>query len=383
MGKRSGQVGDNGTERDSAAGSEAGPAAEAYSQSPGLVGRLRSLNAAVAFSSYQSGVLYMLGVNPRGGAQIHQSALPKPMGLAYRDGRLVVSSAYQIFEYANVLEPGERANQVFDACFMPRRVHVTGQLDAHDVSLDSNGVPIFVNTRFNCVARVDARHSFHPVWRPPFISRLVNEDRCHLNGFAVVDGEVRYATAVSRSDTIDGWRDRRSDGGIVIDVRTGRIVCEALSMPHSPRLFAGELWLLNSGTGELGVVTGLDGTDRMGRFEPRAFCPGFVRGLTLHDGFAFIGLSKPRYERFEGLALDQRLKDSDSEPWCGLQVIDLKSGSCVDWFRIDGRVQELYDVCVLPGIGCAMTISPRASEQATLVTFRADSELDGGGPNPV
>ena len=366
-----------------ATGAGAKPASEAYSQSPGLVGRLRRLKATVAFSSYQSGVLYMLGVNPQGGAQIHQSALPKPMGLAYRDGRLVVSTNYQIFEYANVLEPGEQANQLFDACFMPRRVHVTGQFDAHDVALDSDGVPIFVNTRFNCVARIDHRHSFSELWRPPFISRLVNEDRCHLNGFAVEDGEVRYATAVSRSDTIDGWRDRRADGGIVIDARTGQIVCEGLSMPHSPRLFNGELWLLNSGTGELGVVTGLGGKTGKGQFEPRVFCPGFVRGLSIHDGFAFVGLSKPRYKRFEGLALDQRLKDADSEAWCGLNVIDLESGVCVDWFRIDAAVQELYDVCVLPGVGCAMTISPRASEQATLVTFRAGPAHEKKSPDPA
>ncbi len=61
-----------------------------------------------------------------------------------------------------------------------------------------------------------------------------------------------------------------------------------------------------------------------------------------------MGLSKPRYQRFEGLALDERLRVADSEPWCGVQVIDLDTGACVEWFRIDGAVAELYDIGVLP-----------------------------------
>jgi uncharacterized protein (TIGR03032 family) len=179
-------------------------------------------------------------------------------------------------------------------------------------------------------------------------------------------GRPRYVTAVSRSDTIDGWRDRRADGGIVVEVETGEIVCTGLSMPHSPRMNRGELWLLNSGTGELGVVN-----HHEGRFEPRAFCPGFLRGLAFHGNFAFVGLSKPRYKRFEGLALDQRLKDADSEPWCGLQVIDLGSGACVDWFRIDGAVAELYDLEIIEGFACPMAVPPNSIEVANLITFES------------
>ena len=57
-----------------------------------------------------------------------------------------------------------------------------------------------------------------------------------------------------------------------------------------------------------------------------------MRGLTFHGKYAFVGLSKPRYERFEGLALDKKLTETD-RPWCGVQVIDLDTGTCVDWFR--------------------------------------------------
>ncbi len=352
-----------------------GQAAVSYSMSPGLVPRMAKDRFSIAFSSYQSGLLYMLGVQPGGGAHLHQSAQPKPMGLSFNsNGQLTMTGAFHVIRFENVLAPHERVNNMFDACFVPRRTHFTGALDAHDIGLDAEGEPVFVNTRFNCIANTDARHSFKPVWQPPFISGLVNEDRCHLNGLAMDGAEPAYATAVSKSDTIDGWRDRRADGGVVIDIRRNEIVCEGLSMPHSPRLYNGELWVLNSGTGELGVIAGLD--KGKATFEPRAFCPGFLRGLSFFDNFAFVGLSKPRYKRFEGLELDERLKKADSEPWCGVQIIDLSNGNCVDWFRIDGHVGELYDVEVLPGTTCPMSLSLTSPDLADLITY------DGMNPTP-
>jgi uncharacterized protein (TIGR03032 family) len=359
-----------------AAGAPAEPQVT-YSQSGGLVGRLGRLGVSLAVSSYQSGFLYMLGRNPQGGLHVHQAAMPKPMGITWQgDGRLTLAGGAQILRFENVLAPHERINATFDACFVPRRIHTTGALDAHDVGVDAEGRVIFVNTRFNCLATLSERHSFVPVWTPPFIDRIVDEDRCHLNGLAMREGRPAYVTAVSRSNTVDGWRDRRDGGGVVIEVESNRIVCEGLSMPHSPRWHDGQLWLLNSGTGELGVVEGLEGTTP-GRFKPVAFCPGFLRGLAFAGDTAIVGLSKPRYKRFEGLPLDQRLQDADSEPWCGVQIIDLKTGSCVDWFRIDGDVAELYDVEVIPGFATPMAVAPGTPELANLVTWETDAPEPG------
>ncbi|TIX49813.1 TIGR03032 family protein [Alteraurantiacibacter aquimixticola] len=345
------------------------PRAE-YSLSGGLIRRLVEMNASLAFTSYQSGLLYMLGSNAAGAAQLHQSAMPKPMGLrADGNGGLVLSAGAQVMRFANVLEPDQRINQTYDACFMPRVNFVTGQLDAHDVGVDASGEAVFVNTRFNCLARPSARHSFEAIWKPDFISELVDEDRCHLNGLAMKDGRPAFVTAVSRSDTIDGWRDRRVDGGVVIDVERNAIVCEGLSMPHSPRWHGGKLWVLNAGTGEFGHVELPSGKAKTGKFVPVAFCPGFLRGLAFHGKFAFVGLSRPRYRRFEGLALDEKLKASDSEAWCGVQVIDTETGTCVDWFRIDGDIGELYDVELVEGFRCPMTVSPTSPDAATLITF--------------
>ena len=147
------------------------------------------------------------------------------------------------------------------------------------------------------------------------------------------------------SDIVNGWRDRRTEGGCVIDVATNRIVTEKLSMPHSPRWHGGSLWVLDSGTGHLGTVDLASGA-----FEPRVFCPGFLRGLAFHNGHAIVGLSLPRDGSFSGLRLDGELKSRDAEPWCGVQIVDLKSGDIVEWIRLEGGVTELFDVRVLPGV---------------------------------
>jgi uncharacterized protein (TIGR03032 family) len=351
-----------------------------YSVSAGLTERLAKSGISFAVTSYQSGLLYFVGRNPNGGINIHQTQLPKPMGLCMNDRGnvsgsenaapakgLTVTCNYQIMRFENVLQIEQAINNIFDACYVPRTVHVTGALDAHDVGIGCDGEVIFVNTRFNCLATTSPRHSFEVLWKPDFINDLVDEDRCHLNGLAMENGKPKYVTAVSRSNTIDGWRDRRADGGIVIDVGNNKVVCEGLSMPHSPRLHNGVLYVLNSGTGELGRVDFKGG--KTGIFKPIAFCPGFLRGLSFHGNLAFVGLSKPRYKRFEGLALGQRLKEADSEPWCGVQIIDLSSGACVDWFRIDGAVGELYDVEVVVGAVSPMAVPPVSDEAAKLITY--------------
>jgi uncharacterized protein (TIGR03032 family) len=339
----------------------------AYSVSPGFSAFLGANRIALAVSSYQSGKFYLLGQNFDGGLMVHERFFRKAMGIAVPDkNTILLATLFQIIKFKNVLEPEQQINNLYDACYVPREMLVTGELDAHDVGQLEDGRPVFVNTLYNCLATPSERHSFTPIWKPPFVSKIIKEDRCHLNGLAMEAGMPRYVTAVSKSDTIDGWRDRRFDGGIVIDVPSGKIVAGGLSMPHSPRLHRGRLWLLNSGTGELGAIE--PGASPEDAFRVLCFCPGFVRGLAFHGKYAFVGLSKPRYERFEGLALDKKLAETDSEPWCGVQVIDLNSSVCEHWFRIDGPIGELYDLAVVPDVVRPMALGFATNEILGLIT---------------
>lgn len=328
--------------------SQSPQAALALSSSRNFPEWLASTGCSLAFSTYQAGKLFFIGVKKDNQLSIYERNFARCMGLGVAAGgrSLLVATEYQIVRLDNVVPAGTAVEGGYDATFTPHQTWITGDLDVHDIAFGAGGQPLFVNTLFNCIATVSDGFSFKPVWRPPFISKLAPEDRCHLNGMALEQGVPRYATAVSRSDTSDGWRDRRVDGGIAIDAASGETIAHGLSMPHSPRLHGDRLWLLNSGTGELGSV------DRgSGRFEPLAFLPGFARGLAFVGGCAVIGLSLPRDNRtFTGLQLDEALKARDSEPRCGLAVIDLASGAMVHWVRIEGVVRELYDVAVLPGV---------------------------------
>jgi uncharacterized protein (TIGR03032 family) len=318
----------------------------------------------LCFSTYQAGKLFFVGLQQNGRLSIFERTFNRSMGV-WSDGQTIwMTSLFQLWRFENALEAGE-THQGYDRLYVPQVAYTTGDVDAHDVSVDDAGRPIFVNTLFSCLAQPSEAKSFRPLWQPSFISRLVPEDRCHLNGLATEAGRPRYVTAVGETDVADGWRDRRVGGGVVMDVKENRVVARGLSMPHSPRIYAGKLWLLDSGTGQFGFVD-----LNAGRFEPVAFCPGYLRGLSFHGGFAIVGLSRPRENKtFTGLPLEEALAKRGAEAQCGLMVIDLKTGAIVHWLKIEGIVDELYDVVVLPGVRRPMVLGLKTDEIRRLLTI--------------
>ncbi|MCC7092315.1 MAG: TIGR03032 family protein [Nitrosomonas sp.] len=311
----------------------------------------------IALTTYQIGKLYFIGLKPDNGLSVFERSFNRCMGLCATSNGLYMSSLYQVWRFENVFEPGQQQDG-FDRLYVPQIGYTTGDLDIHDMAVDRDGRLVFVNTLFGCLATLSETHSFKPLWQPPFISKLAAEDRCHLNGLAMKDGQPAYVTAVSQSDVADGWREHRMSGGIVINVTSNDIVCTGLSMPHSPRWYNDKLWLLNSGTGDFGYVD-----LATGRFESVCFCPGYMRGLSFHGHFALVGLSKPRHNKtFSGLALDDHLKSRNAEARCGVQIIDLRTGDIVHWLRMEGVVNELYDVITLPQIRRPMALGFKTDE---------------------
>lgn len=333
------------------------PAAEMLLASPGFADWLRAADLSLALTTYQAGRLFLLGRKPDGRLRAHERRIEHCQGL-WTDGEtLWVAGKSVLWRFAAATPPAGTADEGAngaaaggaDRVFLPREGRVTGALDVHDVALgevgDGRRGPVFVATAFNCLATISDTASFRPLWRPPFVGALVGEDRCHLNGLAMEGDRPAYVTAVSRSDVADGWRERRRDGGVVVDVASGEVVAAGLSMPHSPRLHEGRLWLLNSGEGEIGTIDPASGA-----FRAVAFLPGYARGLAFAGPYAVVGLSRPRRNHtFEGLALGERLAAKDVAPRCGLVVIDTRDGRTVEWLRFEHTIDELYDVAVLPG----------------------------------
>ncbi|MEL6929468.1 MAG: TIGR03032 family protein [Cyanobacteria bacterium J06600_6] len=328
-----------------------------FSASRQFTAWLDSQKMSLTFSTYQGGKIFFVGLQPSGRISVFERTFERCMGLHATENTIWLSSLYQMWRLENILPPGQQQDG-YDCLYVPQMSYITGDLDIHDLTVNQEQQPIFVNTLFNCLATVSSTYSFVPIWKPSFISCLAAEDRCHLNGMAMVDGKPKYVTSVSRSDVADGWRDQRTDGGCVIDVERNEIVFSGLSMPHSPRWYQGKLWLLNAGTGEFGY-----GDLATGKFIPVTFCPGYLRGLAFTGNYAIVGLSKPRNNKtFTGLPLDQRLTEKDAIPRCGLAVIDLTTGDCIHSLTLEGVIAELYDVAVIPNRRCPMAIGIKSDE---------------------
>lgn len=307
---------------------------------------LDRLGISLAVSTYQAGTVILVR-NDNGAINTHFRKFGKPMGIAgdsqpRSGGRLTIGGANTVWYYRNMpavagkLEPPGK----YDACYLPRQIHVTGDIDIHEMAYDADGELWLVNTRFCTLCTLDPDHSFNPRWRPPFVTALAPQDRCHLNGLAMVEGTPRYVTALGETDTPGGWRENKATGGILMDIQSNEVLLRGLAMPHSPRWYRNRLWLLESGEGSLAWFD----------FERRmthtiTMLPGFTRGVSFIGPLAFIGLSQVRESAtFSGIPLVNRLQ----ERTCGVWVVNIENGETVAFLRFEEGVQEIFAVQVLP-----------------------------------
>jgi uncharacterized protein (TIGR03032 family) len=267
----------------------------------------------------------------------------RPMGLAANGGRLALGCRTQVWLFRNAADIAPRLEPagLHDACFVPRSAHVTGDIAVHELAWAGQELWL-VNTRFSCLCTLHPDYSFVPRWRPPFVTALTGDDRCHLNGLAVVGCQPRYATALGETDAAHGWRANKPRGGCLMEVGSGEVISRGLSMPHSPRWHDGRLWLLESGTGQLVLVE-----PATGRRQRVAELPGFARGLALSGPYAFVGLSKIRAtSAMDGVPLAQRREQLK----CGVAVVDVHSGQVMAMLEFQTAVEEIFDVQLLPGL---------------------------------
>ncbi|MEZ4770585.1 MAG: TIGR03032 family protein [Caldilineales bacterium] len=294
----------------------------------------------LAVSTYQAGKVILVR-SDNGGINTHFRDFNKPMGLAVDGQRLTVGGQNTVWYYRNMpsVAPKLAPPGKHDAAYLPRQIHVTGDIDIHELAWGKDDLWI-VNTRFCCLCTLDPDHSFTPRWRPHFVSGLAPEDRCHLNGLAMVGGQPTYVTALGETDTPGGWRANKRSGGVLMDVARNEVLLRGLSMPHSPRLWAGRLWLLESGQGSLAYADLPNKT-----WHTVATLPGFTRGVDFAGPLAFIGLSQVRETAvFSGIPLVERLE----ERICGVWVVNVQTGETVAFLRFESGVQEIFAVQIVP-----------------------------------
>jgi uncharacterized protein (TIGR03032 family) len=324
------------------------------SHSENLPELLTRLRLSLLISTYQTGHLVVVAAR-QGRLVLTFHQFERAMGIAVKPGTLAVCTRQEVWfvrdapDIAAKLEPRGQ----YDACFLARTAHFTGDIRAHESAWVGNEFWV-VNTLFSCLAALHPYYSFAPRWRPPFVSALRPEDRCHLNGLALVDGRPRYVTALAETDTPEGWRAAKATGGCLIEVPDGRIVARGLSLPHSPRVDGGRIYFLNSGHGRL------DAADpATGRVDAVAEVPGVARGLALHGGYAFVGLSKAR-PTLEGVPIVSRRDQLQ----CGLVVVDVRTGGLAARLEFHTGVEEIFDVQVLRGITFPYVSGPWAERDS-------------------
>lgn len=328
---------------------------------PALLTRLR---LSVLITTYQTGHLVVVSAR-EGRLTLTFHQFERAMGIVVKPGTIAVCTRKEVWFLrdapdiaAKLQHPGQ-----FDACFLARTAHFTNDIQAHEAAWIGGTADAgraggsefwIVNTLFSCLSALHPLYSFAPRWRPPFISALRPEDRCHLNGLAVVNGQPRYVTALAETDTPSGWRAAKHHGGCLIEVPSGRLLARGLCLPHSPRVEGNRIFFLHSGHGDLAVADPLTG-----QLTPVAALPGVSRGLALHGGYAFIGLSKAR-PTLEGVPI---VADRN-QLRCGLWVVDFRTGAIAAHLEFHTGVEEIFDVQLLPGMVCPYVSGPAADQDA-------------------
>ncbi|MCB1877448.1 MAG: TIGR03032 family protein [Chromatiales bacterium] len=310
--------------------------------SVGLAALLKTLGISLMLTSYQANRVILVRSD---GEELHVGLkkFPRPMGLATHAERVVLGIHAQIVDFRRfdqVNEDLEPAGRV-DACFVPRATHITGMINVHDIAWGDEGLWV-VNSAFSCLALIRPDHSFVPVWKPPFITELVAQDRCHLNGMAMRNGRPRYVSMFSNLNDASAWRKEQRPLGQIMDVETGEVLVTGLLMPHSPRYWRGKLYYCNSGLGELR------------RFDPQTRSdevvlrvPGFTRGMAFHGPLLFLGSSRSRPS---SASAKLPLNEEYAETVAGMYVVDLDTMEVIERIEFTGDVHQIYDIGVLPGM---------------------------------
>jgi len=339
-----------------------------YEHSRSFVAILSQLRASLLVSTYQAGKLVVVSARDESLALSFHN-FEQAMGVAVGPRSLAVGTRNQIWSLRSAanIAPQIDPPGTYDACFLARSSHITGEIHGHEMSYVGDELWI-VNTLFSCLCTLDGEHSFRPRWRPPFISALAAEDRCHLNGMALEGGKPRYVTVMAETDTAAGWRPVKATDGCILDIASGVAVARGFAMPHSPRVYQGRLWVLDSGTGRLVVVDPRDG-----KIDTVAKLPGYTRGLTFHGEFAFIGLSRIREtSTFGGIPIAEKR----DELKCGVAAVHLPTGNLA-YVEFKSGVEEIFDVQILPGIRSPWISGPFPSDDDSRTIWIVPEEERG------
>jgi len=357
---------------------------------------LKALNISLAVTSYQSARLILVRSDGET-IDTNLKAFPRPMGIYADENHITLGTFNQVLEFkraddilesikngsldntgnfsTKVLEKDKEKMQELkeqrdeeiaevrkaDALYLPRASLTTGMINIHVIAWGDEGLWV-VNSTFSCLSTLSPDNSFVARWKPKFISKLVPEDRCHLNGMAMLNGKPKYVTTFNMEDSRDSWSEGRIDYGTLIDIDTDEILIEGMIMPHSPKVYKGEVYVCESG---LGVVW---------RYNPITKekaqvvkLQGFTRGLYFYGGVMFVGLSQVRASEIKPPSPISTMYD---ETYAGVWMINLEDNTEIGHIKFDGDVDQIYDIAIIPDSTMTELLNVNSSLTRHIFDFR-------------
>jgi uncharacterized protein (TIGR03032 family) len=356
---------------------------------------LKALNISLAVTSYQSARLILIQSN---GSTINTrfKAFPRPMGIYADEERITLGTFNQVLEFKKsnellrkikneelddttrmskkVLEKDEEQRAVLqkeremelndvkgsDALYLQRASITTGMINIHDIAWGDEGLWV-VNSTFSCLSTLTPQHSFVARWKPKFISELVPEDRCHLNGMAMQDGKPKYVTTFNMEDTRDSWSEGRIDYGTLIDIDTDEILIEGMIMPHSPKVHNGSIYVCESGLGNVWQYN-IETKEKTELIKLQ----GFTRGVNFYGGLMFVGTSRIRSSDIKN---PTPLTKMYEETFAGIWVINPNTGEEVAHIKFEGNIDQIYDIAIIPNSTCPELLQTSSSLTRHLFDF--------------
>jgi uncharacterized protein (TIGR03032 family) len=335
---------------------------------------LTALNISLAVTSYQSARLILIRSDGES-IDTNLKEFPRPMGIYADEERITLGTFTQVLEFKrsdDILESikngsldstenfskkalekekekmealkKQRDEEISEikkanALYLHRASLTTGMINIHDIAWGDEGLWV-VNSTFSCLSTLSPDNSFVARWKPKFISELVPEDRCHLNGMAMKDGKPKYVTTFNMEDSRDSWSEGRIDYGTLIDVDTHEILLEGMIMPHSPKVYQDEIYVCESG---LGVVWKYNPITK--EKTQIVKLQGFTRGLYFYGGVMFVGTSQVRASEIKNPTPISTIYE---ETYAGIWMINLETSEEIAHLKFDGDVDQIYDITIIP-----------------------------------
>ncbi len=337
----------------------------ASTYTPNVPELLYKLKCTIALSTYQACKVVFISAAGKDKLIQLPRTFDNAMGIARKDDKLAIACKNEVVVLRN--SPGLAKHYpskpgTYDALYLPRALYYTGQLSLHDMNYVNDRLTA-INTLFSCISVIDEQYSFKTMWKPGFIDALEPEDRCHLNGMAVANEKIEFVTALGNTNTRQGWRENKLNGGIIIHLPTGEIVLNGLAMPHSPRIYNNDLYFLQSARGEL-----MKADLKNSRYEVITRLGSFARGMSKAGDYLFIGTSMLRHTDsvFGNLPIA-------GSSFAGIIIVHLPLAKVVGHIRYETNVEEIYDVKIIPGFRRPNILNPGKKEHRMALVNETDT----------